>query len=298
MSCCEPVATGPTVSGYDIENVGGGVELFIDGSGPNPYQFRTLVNGTNTTVVENAETVQVNVALPTASTCENIGLGADVYVDASSGPFYFRGIIAANSTITITQGTTDVSIACNITAANEGGGAQVLDTSTSTAILKNLRSILSGDGSIGVTQLATTIDIRVASPLKTYFSEVTSSVGTNSNSYVVVGTMAVVSTGLAGETWVFVCSCLVCCLQGLTTVNQVIRWEIETSAGVWGILETAISHQWGITLAAGDVSTPSCRTYSAVLGMNSPRIRLSTRMSAFVASGGIVENPKVSGYKR
>lgn len=300
MSCCEPHGTGPDSAGFSLSNVGGGVEIYRAATGPNPFELRTIVNGTGTTVVQNATTIQIDVTFPTASTCANVGTGSDVYVAASANPFNFRRLSALNTTMVVTQAGNDIVFSCPITAANEGGFAQILDTATSTAILKNLRTIQSSDASVTVVQNATNIDLRVpvVAAAKTYFSEVTASVGTNGIVYVVVATMGAVTGALSGETWIFVASELVCCVQGLTTVNQIIRWEVETSAGVWGIIESAISHQWGLTLAPGDVSTPSCRTYQVVLGMNAPRLRVLTRMSAAVATGGIVENPKVSGYKR
>lgn len=399
MGCCEALGNSPSTPGGDVSivNVGGQAELYRTGTGPNPFEIRTLYSpsnsiavlqetntirletnytvinegtgadvydttlstinvtrlrriraGANVTVTQNATDITIAATVPAASTCANVGSGADAYVSGSSAPFNFRRINSADARLTVTQNANDITIANNMTVANEGGGvgiydgvnstlankllksltstdssiaitdnattinlanavavanegggAQVYDTTTSTAILKNLRSITSTGGTVTVTQNATTINLEVpASVFETYFSE-TSDIGTtNGTAYVVIATMGAVTGGGIGEVWTFVCTTMICHPSGLSTVNTRINWQIETATNVWADLETDINTNEPQTIAAGQRSSPRARTYNATLAMANPRLRLRMSMSAAVATGGQVEYPKCSGYRR
>lgn len=252
MSCCEARATGPdTPPGGDvsIENVGGGVETYVETTGPNPFEFRTLVS--------------------------------------------------TDDTIELTQNAETIDIKLNVELLNVGGFAEVYDDDESTATQKFFRTLQSSDGSVTITQNDDDIDLTVdATALETYYSSKTDIISTNNTTYVTVSTMDAVTGGAVGESWIFVCSCLVCHPSGLTTVNSRIRWQIETSAGVFTNLETDMNINEPQTIAVGQRSSPRTRTYLVTLSMATPRLRLQYSMSAAVATGGQVEYAQVSGYKR
>lgn len=89
-----------------------------------------------------------------------------------------------------------------------------------------------------------------------------------------------------------------CHPSGLTTVNTRIRWAVETSAGVFTVMEPDLNFNWPITIPAGQLSTPSMRFYNILSSMNTPRIKLQMSMSALVATGGVVERPRIYLFKR
>lgn len=252
MSCCAPRATGPDTPAQNvsIENIGGGAELYVDFSGPDPFLLRTLVS---------------------------------------------------NGTIIVTQETQTIRLDVNLALANEGGFAEVFDDNASTPTSKLFRTLQSADNSISVVQNADNINLQVTTPATTfesYYSAKTDIVSTNNTTYVTVSEMASVASGAPGEVWIFVCSCLVCHPSGLTTVNTRIRWQIETSTNVWADLEANMNTNEPQTIAVGQRSSPRTRTYQATLNMIAPRLRLQVSMSAAVATGGQLEYAQVSGYKR
>lgn len=253
MSCCTGRPTGPgsTPAGdVSIVNVGGGVELYRLTTGPNPFEFRTLVS--------------------------------------------------TNSTVSIAQNANTVDITSNLSLANEGGSAEVFDTVNSTATLKLLRTLYSSDASVTVTQQATRINFQVpaAAAAKDYFESSTAIVTTNNTTYVTVWTSAAITGFLNGETWLAFVNCLICHPSGLTTVNTRIRWQIETSAAVFATMEDNINTNQPQTIGAGERSAPYGRFYNILSTMNTPRIRLQMSMSAFVATGGQVEYPRIYARKR
>lgn len=302
MSCCEARATGPSgdVVNVTMENVGGGAEFYVNTSGPNPFQIRTLTStGSTISITQNAQTIDIdsNVSL------SNEGTGADVYDAAGSTATskLFRRIKSSNATITITQNATDIDIANAVALANEGGFAEFYDTATSTATTKNIRTLKSSDASITVTQNATNIDIKVATPAKTlkeYYEQSTALSTTNNTSYVTLWTSAAITGVVSGETWELECSWLVCQPVGLTTVNNRTRWQLETSAGTFTDLETNISANSPITIAGGERSTPYSRIYEFTASMNTPKVRVGMSMSAAVATGAQWEYPRIRAHKK
>lgn len=348
MSCCAPVGNEPVDDGVSIINVGGGIELYRIGTGPNPFEFRTLTSidntviitqnlntvdlfaninlanegigadvydaatstpttknlrriraGSNVTVTQNATDITIAATVPAASTCANVGTGADVYVAASANPFNFRRINSADSRLTVTQNANDITLTVNTAVANEGGAVEIYDTVNSTLATKRLRTLTSTGGTVTITQNATTVNLEVpVSIFETYFSEKTDIVTTNGTAYVVVSTMDAITGGAIGEVWTFVCTAMICHPSGLSTVNSRINWQIETAAGVYTDLETDINTNEPQTIAVGQRSSPRARTYQATLAMATPRLRLRMSMSAAVATGGQVEYAKCSGYRR
>jgi len=304
VSCCEPQGNNPTTPGGSVSlvNVGGGIEIYKVATGPNPFELRTLTSTDGSvSLTQNVDTIDLSSNLSNLSVA-NEGTGSDVYDSTTSTSTLknFRRIRAGDSTIVVTQNALDISVTCAIGVSNEGGSAEVYDTVNSTATNKILRTLYSSDATVTVTQEATRINLKVpaGAAFKSYFSEKNDIVTTNNTPYVVVSTMDAIAGALNGEQWIFVATCLICHPSGLTTINSRINWQIETSAGVWGDLETDINTNEPQTIAVGQRSSPRARTYQTTLSMNAPRLRLRYSMSGFVATGGQVEYAKVSGFKR
>lgn len=298
MSCCAPRATGPDTPGQNVsmENVGGGAELYIDFSGPDPFLIRTLVGSDNIIITQLTQTIKFDLSLSMA----NEGGFAEVLDDTASTVTskLFRTIQSSNASVSVTQNTDNIDLTVPVLSfANEGGFAEVFDDTASTATSKLFRTLQSSDLSVSITQNADNIDLRVPA-FETYYSSKTDIVSNNTTTYVTVSTMASVAAGAPGEVWVFVCSCLVCHPSGLSTVNTRFRWQIETSSGVYANLETDININEPQTIAAGQRSSPRTRVYQSTLNMISPTIRLQVSMSAGVATGGQIEYAQVAGYKR
>jgi hypothetical protein len=163
MACCEPRGNNPDTPGDDVSivNVGGGVELYKIGTGPNPFELRTFTSIDNTVIItQNADTIDLFANIVLA----NEGIGADVYDGATSTPVTKNlRRIRAGANITVTQNPTDITIAATVpatdTCANVGTGAQVYVTGTSVPF--NFRTILSADSRLTVTQNANDITLTV-----------------------------------------------------------------------------------------------------------------------------------------
>jgi len=87
---------------------------------------------------------------------QNIGSGSGVFAQLSGQTLQFRGIIGGTG-ITATQGTTDITLADSITASNLGTGTGVFDTRTGDNFA--FKSITSTDGTVTITNDATTINL-------------------------------------------------------------------------------------------------------------------------------------------
>jgi hypothetical protein len=295
--CCEVKDRSGQTPGeqVSIENVGGGVELYRDGTGPDPFELRTLTS-TTLELTQNANTVSAEFEL------ENLSATGCAIWNGQYGPAGFKSLYADP-----TQG---ISLSCeadririvnlrgDATCANVGAGSQVYVTGSTGPF--NFRTIRSSDSTVQVTQNATDIDLKVSglSTVEGYYSSKNDIVTTNGTAYVVVSVMDAIANGNTGESWVLVCSVAVCHPPGLTTVNTRLRWDIETSTNVWATMETDLNVCEPITIAAGQRSSPRTRTYNPTLAMNAPRVRCLMSMSAAVATGGEVEFAQVSGYRR
>jgi len=96
----------PTVT---LDNIGTGAEIYVDASGNNPAELRTLTQGTNITIVENP--TEIEISSSGVGSLENIGTGAEIYVDASgNNPAELR-TITQGANVVITQNANDIEIA-------------------------------------------------------------------------------------------------------------------------------------------------------------------------------------------
>jgi hypothetical protein len=105
------------------------------------------------------------------------------------------------------------------------------------------------------------------------------------------------TAAVAGQTWVWWCSCLIIHVVGLSTVNTRFRWQYETAAGVWATFEDNINVSEQEIVVTGEKGSPRTRIYNLAVVFSGMKIRLQTSMSAAVASGGTVEAPQVMGLR-
>lgn len=93
----------------------------------------------------------------------NVGGGAEWYVNGTDKPWELRTAVSSNGTIGITQNAQTIDLVSNVSLVNEGTGADVYDTTTSTATTKNFRRIRAGSN-VTVLQNATDITISATVP--------------------------------------------------------------------------------------------------------------------------------------
>jgi hypothetical protein len=104
----EPLSNYLTPSNQILVNVGNGSKVYTENSGL-PAQLRTLTQGTNITIVENPTEIEISSSC--VGSLENIGTGAEIYVDASgNNPAELR-TITQGANVVITQNANDIEIA-------------------------------------------------------------------------------------------------------------------------------------------------------------------------------------------
>lgn len=84
--CCSPVGTGtPTSVLHTIINVGGEAEWYIVGTGPNPFEFRTVFSSDGSVlVVENALTIDLTVVHPEETKVFQVDSTATILTDSNT----------------------------------------------------------------------------------------------------------------------------------------------------------------------------------------------------------------------
>ena len=346
---CAPVGTGTTTGGtHTIVNVGGEVEAYVTGTGPNPFEIRTFESSNNTVgvslgvggdtidfVVKGADLVSLDnvgagaevwveptgpmpfdlrtVRSPLGSvdvvqtadeiqlevTGENVGLFIQIYVAGSVGPFQWRSLQSSDSTVSIVQNLTDIDFTVDIESlmsiANVGTGAEVwVDPSGPDPF--NLRSVRSPLGTVDVVETATEIQLEVdLGGVKLAFETDSLAIkSTTSTTYQLVANLAGDAKVLDGETWRLQYGLLVCHPANVFTVNTFIEWRIETAAAVFTLFD-----EWQInapiTIQVGEPSMPFSMPKKLVANMDAPRMQCNVKMSAVQASATQVEMPRWGG---
>jgi hypothetical protein len=103
----EPLSNYLTPSNQILVNVGNGSKVYTENTGL-PAQLRTLVQGTNITIVENPTEIQISSS--GVGSLQNIGTGAEIYVDASgNNPAELR-TITQGTNVVVTQNANDIEI--------------------------------------------------------------------------------------------------------------------------------------------------------------------------------------------
>ena len=86
----------------------------------------------------------------------NLGSGSNVFAGNTGQQLNFRSLLGSTG-ITVTQGTNEITLADSITASNVGTGTGVFDARTGDNFA--FKSITSTDGTVTITNTATTVDI-------------------------------------------------------------------------------------------------------------------------------------------
>jgi hypothetical protein len=291
------VDVGASVS---LANVGGFAQVYVGGTGPNPFEFRTLQSSDGSiTVAQNADNIDLTVDVGASLSLANVGGFAQVYVGGTGpNPFEFRTLQSSDGSITIAQNATNVDLTvdfgASLSLANVGGFAQFYVGGSGPNPF-NLRTLQSSDGSVTITQNATNVDLTVAAvdPIKVFQVDSTASQSTTSTTYQNWHTTAAIAEILNGEEWKINWCVGVCHPANVFTVNTQIRIQVETAAAVFtdfDIWQIA----WPITIVSG-TSAPAHRTKKLTASMNTPRFRFGVRMNAVQASATLAETPRVGG---
>jgi len=103
----EPLSNYLTPSNQILVNVGGGSKVYTENTGL-PAQLRTLTQGTNISIIENPTEIQISSS--GVGSLQNIGTGAEVYVQASgNNPAQLRSITQGTNVV-VTQNANDIQI--------------------------------------------------------------------------------------------------------------------------------------------------------------------------------------------
>lgn len=132
---------------------------------------------------------------------------------------------------------------------------------------------------------------------KDYYEDSNVIVGVTTTSYVTIWTSSPITGFLTGETWLGWLNLLVC-NDPTVTKNLVFQWSVETSAGVFTVLENDIHTRQPVTIPGGQRSPPYERFYNITAAIDTPRIRVQGRSSLNVSPAGQFEYPRIYLRKR
>ncbi|XP_065656726.1 mucin-19-like [Hydra vulgaris] len=137
-------------------NLGAGSQLFSAKVGA-ALQFRTLTAGAGVTLTQNANDIIIAAASSVSlSTLSNLGAGAQIFDTVTGTTANLHSLVGSANGLTVTQGTTAITIDNTLTGANLGTGSSVF-SAKSVANLQ-FRSLSAGTGII-LTQNANDIVI-------------------------------------------------------------------------------------------------------------------------------------------
>lgn len=297
-TCCNP---WPPITGgpHTIINIGGEVEWYSIGTGPNPFELRTAKSDDGSVVITQfASTVDFSVDFDGNVSIINIGGFFEVFRVSTFNPFELRTFQSSDSSISFVQNVDNLDLKVdfdgNVSIRNVGGEAEFYKVATSNPF--DLRTAYSSDLSVEIIQEVDKVNFKVegGTPFKAFQVDTTATGGTGNNSYTTIATIAGDAKVLDGEEWKFNVCVMICHPVGLSTVNTFVQWQIETSAGVFSeIDEWQIN--WPISISGGDPSTPTHRTKNVTVSMDAPRMRCRQKMSSFVATGTLMEHPRWGG---
>ena len=255
IACCDPVVGGPPTSGATVQNVGGQLEWYVNGTA-SPFDFRTLETTGDVFGTQNANTIEVNhsINLVDVGTGQTLigaktSVGGDVEI-ALRKVIAGTGISIADSGDALTIANTVPAGSC----ANVGAGAQVYVVASANPF--QFRTIRSSDASVSVTQNVNDIDLTVAA-MASFFDQLDYAPGffsTTSSTFVTAYTSPAFTCAI-GETWGFFANPQICHPNGVPNQNTVVSVQLETAAAVFTEIQ-----QWstnaGLVLGAGEQSPP------------------------------------------
>ena len=151
-------ASGPITNGL---NLGTGAQVFKQKSG-SELEFRTLVGGTNVTIVQDAETITISsIDTGEANTASNIGGGTGVFAQKVGVDLEFKSLVEGTN-ITISADGSEITLSTTAeinTASNVGIGVDVFKQKTGVDL--EFRRINSNDFSLTQNTSDITIDADV-----------------------------------------------------------------------------------------------------------------------------------------
>ncbi len=131
---------------YGGVNQGGGIEIFKSVSGANDFRYRTLVDGVNTTVVQNTNTIQVNASGGSgeANDGANVGGGVGIYKDKTGVDINLKSLIDSATIDVNAVGANEIEF--NYIGTAGGKVVQSIFNSSGTYFTSN--NVLPFDGTI------------------------------------------------------------------------------------------------------------------------------------------------------
>lgn len=145
-------------------NLGAGANVFASKSGVD-LRFRSIVQGTNITVTQNANDVTISSAAE-VNTASNLGAGSQVFKSKVGVDLQFRSIVAG-SNISVVQNADDVTV--GLTGVNVFSIHQpITGTSPAADSLTDTLTYASGDNSITIdgNSATDTLDFRLAAAFR------------------------------------------------------------------------------------------------------------------------------------
>ncbi len=102
---CNSVGVNPPEVEHTIENVGGASEVYVNGTGPNPFELRTCTSTTGSVGITQGATT-----LDFRCDAANIGTFVEVYFAASNLPKKFRTLQSSDASVGIVQNTDNIDL--------------------------------------------------------------------------------------------------------------------------------------------------------------------------------------------
>lgn len=145
-SCC-PVGSGPGDVVHTIINIGGFSEVYVVGTGPNPFELRTFQSSdASVSITENVDNIDLSV---TPGSIINVGGFTEVFVVGTSNPFELRTFQSSDGSVTIIENADDIDLSVEITQCFQVDSVATLMTNANTfttlATLAGNADVLDGE---------------------------------------------------------------------------------------------------------------------------------------------------------
>jgi hypothetical protein len=139
-------------------NLGSGSGTLFSAKSGATLEFNTLA-GTSNGLTVSAPSSNV-ITIDNTLTGSNLGSGTGLFVDKTGASLRFNSLTNGSGiSLAVASNTITISNSGVNTIANEGGGSQIYDTTTSTSTSALLRTLTNGSGGISLSQGLTTITI-------------------------------------------------------------------------------------------------------------------------------------------
>jgi hypothetical protein len=241
-TCCSPVGIGTeTEVIHTIINVGGGDEVYVNGTGPNSFEMRTFTSSDSTVAISTVGDLNVDlkVDIDDLVSLENIGAGAKVWLETSGpDPFQLRSFRSPLGTVAVVQTATEIQLEVVAVPPIIPPEAWQEDTTT----------LIDTDSNVFVTFITMTGDAKVL----------------NGETWQInMGVLICCPYATAGS-----------------GINAETQWQIEGPAGVFTQIDI-YSVDEHISIVGSERSSPRFRMIKHVVLMDAPRMRIRVRRTVF-----------------